>query len=160
VLFCLGRTIPLVTCDDVYRQIKQYRLIYKRELLAQRFSFKSIERVMQVAEEKIKNFLSKVKVNSTLPDTRYLEVKAFFAKYVSDARMINLMKKKKISSPMPEDSDIVILAKALNFQELWFVTTDGHFKELTNEIEKEFVIELVTDDNVYRKTDQLKKLFN
>jgi len=157
VLFCLGRALRLTTCDDVYSQIKQYRLIYKKELLAQGHSFKSIERVMQVAKQKIEDLMQKIKVDNTLSDTEYSNVKSFFANYVNDSRMIELMKKKNSNSAMPEDSDMKILAKALNFQNLWFVTTDGHFKVLWVEIEQQFGIEVVTDDTGHRKMDELKK---
>ncbi|MBU2476526.1 hypothetical protein KKG83_03580 [Candidatus Micrarchaeota archaeon] len=155
LLFCLDKKIPLNTCDTVYHQIKYYKTHYREEFMKKGISFRNIERVMQVAERKIKNFLAKIKIHESLLETRYSEVKNFFIRFIDDKRMINLMKKKESSSPLPEDSDMKIFSKALSFPELWFVTTDGHFKELTNEIEKAFTIELVTDDNAFRKKDKL-----
>lgn len=150
----------LVTCDEVYNQIKYWKNIFREELLEKGHEYLAIERVLQVAEKKIKDFMAKVTVESTFPNQKYPDVKNFFGKFIGDERMIKLMQRKKSPTPMPEDSDMQIFAKSLNLPNLWFTTTDGHFRVLTSEIEEEFKINIVTDDNGFRKQDELDKLLS
>lgn len=137
--------------------------MFREELMKQRFRIGDVERILQAAERKFKDFLSeekKVKIHRDLPDKRLSNVENFFRKYESDSRLTELhLKKAKHKfklSPLPEKSDMQIFAQALVLPNLYFVTTDGHFKVLTNELEKEFGAAIIHDENALGRMREWK----
>ena len=152
---CLERELALHTSRRVYEQIKNWRPLFRKELLNEGIQREYVERVLAVAEKKIKRFIlenqGRVVVENALPTHRYEEVRRFFEKYEKDPRMIRVAKKKNRKSTLPEKSDMLIFSEALSFPSLYFVTTDDHFNVLTKEIEDEFSICLLTHDNILQK---------
>ena len=153
----------LHTSITVYNQAKYWRSMFREEFMKQGFRIGNIERILQVAERKFKDFIfeeRKVEVHRSLPDKRLSEVENFFKKYENDSRMVELYLKKakykRKASLLPEKSDMQIFAQAIILPNLYFVTTDGHFKVLTNELEKEFSVAIIHDENALGRMQDWK----
>lgn len=157
IIKCFEKQLKLQTSSRVYEQAKYYRNLIRKELLKQGFGIYRIERLLRIAERKIKQFLLKLKVHENLSNREYTNVEAFFRRYQKDPRCIKVWVEKsqrdgiKLTSPIPERSDIEIFAQALTLPDLFFLNTDDHFGVLNEEIEKEFGVGIIHHDNALGK---------
>lgn len=144
----------------VYNQAKYWRPLFRKELMDQGFELSHIERVLEVGRAKFKKFImdpKKVKIHKNLTNKRLIDVTNFYKRYEEDPRLTKLFIKKSRSkkriptSLLPEKSDMRIFAQAITLPDLYFVTTDGHFKVLDSELENEFAVNIMHDDNVLRR---------
>lgn len=152
---CGERKISFQSSDTVYEQVKKCRSFFRKEL-AGKVGSRTLERMISATEQQIKMFIIKrVQVNSNLPATHFSAVEAFFKSYKSDARLIELWKRKcqicgiVFPTPLPDVSDMQIFSQALNLPDLYFITTDGHFDVLRDELDKKFGSVTITDKNAF-----------
>lgn len=151
----MERKIGLHTSQAVYDQAKNWRPLFRREFLEMKIGVSTTERILQSCERKFKDFIAdenKVAFHRSLSRSKYSAVKAFFKKHETHPEMVELSRNKRIHkgrrvSVQPEESDILIFSEALSLPNLYFVTTDGHFKVLAAELEKEFHIYVIHDEN-------------
>jgi hypothetical protein len=158
IMKCDEKGIKPNSTRTAYIQASNFREHFRREYQNSRgLSPRTIDRVIAAAEHKIKDFFNRIKVHDNLPNTHYVNVENFFKRYENDPRMIRVSEMKsrmtgRVSkSTLPDSKDMEILAQALTFPNLIFVTTDGHFGALRNEIEMVFGVCVITQDNVYEK---------
>jgi len=154
----MERNIRLHTSRRVYDQAKHWRPLFRRELLEAGLSIGTVERMLQACERKFKDFITdeKMVIHGDLSRSKYSKVSAFFEKHKANPEMVALGERKKMTrkhstGSMPEKSDMVILGEALSLPNLFFTTTDGHYKVLSTEIENEFGITLIHDGNALRR---------
>ncbi len=132
--------MSLHTCELVYQEIRRMRALFRRELLSKGFGLPEIGRILQVAEVKVKEFISKINLHDDLSEKHLPKVESFYAKHRSRLQT------------MPPENDKKILAQSLTLPNLFFVTTDReHFALLQKEIETAFGITIIHDDNANRK---------
>jgi hypothetical protein len=132
--------MSLHTCELVYQEIRRLRVLFRRELLSKGFRLAEIGRILHLAELKVKEFMSKIQTHDKLSDRFLPRVEAFYAKHSTKLKTV------------PPTNDKKILAQALNLKNLFFVTTDHeHFTTLQNEIEAEFDINIIDDNNANKK---------
>jgi len=160
ILACKSRKIPLISSQTVCMvELKKYRPLLRKELQAKGFEFYHIERILNVAEGKIKDFLEKIKIDDSIQPTKLPAVNQFFDKFAQDPRVLNLKQKKQnvgqlTDTGLPGADDRKIIAEALTFQNLFFATTDEHFFCLQLELEGTFDITIIHDDNALQKLRQ------
>jgi len=157
IIACSEKQLSLHSSSRVYEQAKYYRSLIRQELLNRGFKLYYIERMLQASERKVKRFMAKLIIHKNLSNEKFSNVESFFRKYQKDFRCIKVWATKsrrngiKLSSPMPEKSDLEIFAQALTLADLYFITTDDHFGALCDEIEDEFNIVVITHNNVYKR---------
>ncbi|HIH10331.1 MAG TPA: hypothetical protein HA254_06740 [Candidatus Diapherotrites archaeon] len=158
ILKCKEKRAPLSSSATVYSEVKFQRYFLRQELTKQGFGSHEIGRILQVAEVKVKEFLTKITIHQNLSHSRLSEVTKFFQQYASDPRLVALAAKKQslgqAASTIPGNNDLKILAEALTLQNLYFVTTDEHYYILIQELESKFTFTLICPDNVHTKLSE------
>lgn len=154
---CGEKGLSFHTSDTVYDQVKRCRFYYRREL-AGKVSDRALDRVIAAIELKIKLFLSRrAKICPNLSNKHFPTVETFFKNYQSDTRLLQLWQKKcqlceiRFPTPLPDMDDMQIFSQALNLPDLYFITTDGHFDVLRDELDKQFGSTTITHTNAYEK---------
>lgn len=157
VVKCTEKGIEFVSSEKVYEEAKKWKKFFRDELKSKGYHIYKIERILRTSEKKVKKFFSRLDKKTNLQLDRFDEVESFFMKNKSNPKCLKLWEKKSkrrgkiLKNPIPEENDIKIFAQAINLPDLYFTSTDGHFSVLSEELEEEFEVDIVTHKNVYQK---------
>lgn len=140
-------------------ELKKWRQFYRKEFQKRGSHPRAVGRMLGAAEGKFKALFdgAKITVHPNLSSIRLADVEAFYKKYGNDPRLIKLRDEKNLrngtsyTTTLPGAADMNIFAQALNLPDLAFATTDDHFYILINEMETEFNILIIHDENAHER---------
>lgn len=108
---------------------------------------KLVVRIIGIAQKRYEKLSGKLK-EETVPSTKYDEVKRFYINHGKKPEFLECRKRKEIPSPLPEESDMRILAEVSIFPKSYFLAADCDYFTLSDEIADEFGVYVISQDNM------------
>ena len=141
--------IPLRITTTVKSQAKHWRDILRRKAEERGlppYLFSKVEAIVMKRYDKLSPHLREENVSTG----RYPDIQAFYSKHQSNARLLACRKSKNDVPfrPLPEESDMKILAEVSLFPNSYLIVADCDFHSLTEEIGVGFSVSILSQNNM------------
>ncbi len=142
---------PRITLS-VKGALKYRRDIIRREAIAKKLP----PRLFAIVDSKVEkrfNALQKYLRDDSAGCSQLIRVKDFYTKHQSKREFVECRSSKNPPSPLPEESDMTLLAEIANYRDCCLLTADCDFHTLDEEILKEFGVFVISDENMFPVMD-------
>jgi hypothetical protein len=129
-------------------QLKSRRDIIKRKAMENKVPsdlFAALDRKIEKRFNDLRQWLT----DDPSDTSRLTRVNDFYNKHKTKPDFVRCRSSKTPPSPLPEESDRMLLSEAANNPDCYLMTADCDFYTLDEEISKEFRIFVISEDNMY-----------
>ncbi|GEM_PF-6588156 len=145
----ISRQIPLRITQTVRVQAKSWQSILTRNarehgvppyLMAKLFA------VARTRYDKLQGYLREENASQE----RYPDIQAFYRKHETDEALMACRNRKKAPTPLPEDSDMKILAEVANYIPSFLIAADCDYYSVDEKIATELKVYVLSQENMNR----------